>query len=91
MTMSTQQNDIKDLMAQLQGKGWTLAAIADSLDYPYRTIQNWAASGSNARYPSNAPSIRRDLGRLLERRRIPKRKRYHQSEHGEFQDAHKER
>jgi hypothetical protein len=76
MTMSTQQTNIKDLLTQLQDKGWTLAAIAAALGYPYRTIQNWAASGSNYRYPSNAPSLRRDLERLLAQKRIPKRKRY---------------
>lgn len=68
--MSTQTTDI---LTELRAKGWTVPAIADALGYSRRTVEAWV---SEARHPSNGPSVQRDLERLLERRRIPKRKRY---------------
>lgn len=63
----------KELIAQLQAKGWTLAAIADELGIAYRTITSWR---SDARTPANPKLVEAALAQLLQRRRIPKGKRY---------------
>jgi lambda repressor-like predicted transcriptional regulator len=69
-------NEIQAKLAQLQKKGWTLAAIADSdeLGGVHRnTIGMWKAG---TRYPRLDKPIIDALNRLLKRNRIPKKKRY---------------
>jgi transcriptional regulator with XRE-family HTH domain len=66
-------NDIQTKLAELEGKNWTLAAISDELDVSYNTVQKWK---SGDRYPPIAKLIIEKLDELLERKRIPKQRRY---------------
>jgi hypothetical protein len=61
------------MLTELRARGWTIAAIARELELPYRTVQDWHL---DHRQPHNAPSVRRDLERLLSRKRVPKKKAY---------------
>ena len=62
----------KEMLADLKGKGWSLAAIAVEMGIAYNTAQKWKAGD---RYPSNAKAVLQVLGSLLKCRRIPKRRR----------------
>jgi uncharacterized protein YjcR len=66
-------NDIQTKLTELEGKNWTLAAISDELDISYNTVQKWK---SGDRYPPIAKLIIEKLDELLERKRIPKQRRY---------------
>ena len=68
-------NEIQSRIAQLVEKGWTLAAIADELGVKPDTVENWRAGRRN---PTNAKAILAMLDKVLEKKRIPKRKRYEQ-------------
>ena len=69
-------NDVQELLSQLRGKGWTLASVADEIGLPANTVRKWASGGVTTRYPANAPLVKAGLERLMERKRIPKRRRY---------------
>ena len=66
--MSTQNR-----IAQLQEKGWTLAALADELDVTVNAVEKWKAGD---RKPSNAKAVLVLLDQLTRRKRIPKKRRY---------------
>jgi transcriptional regulator with XRE-family HTH domain len=66
-------NEIQTKIAELQEKGWTLAAIADELEITVNAVEKWKAGD---REPRNAKAVLILLDQLLERKRIPKRKRY---------------
>ncbi len=66
-------NDIQSRLAELQEKGWTLAALADELGVTVNAVEKWKAGN---RYPSNAKAILMLLEQLTERKRIPKKRRY---------------
>jgi orotate phosphoribosyltransferase-like protein len=66
-------NEIQDKIAQLQEKGWTLAAIADELGVTSDTVEHWRVGRRNA---TNAKGMLIILDKLLEKRRIPKKRRY---------------
>ena len=68
-------NEIQSRIAQLVEKGWTLAAIADELGVKPDTVENWRAGRRN---PTNAKAILAMLDKVLEKKRIPKKKRYEQ-------------
>ena len=65
-------NAVQEKLADLEGKGWSLAAIADEMGLAYNTVQKWKAGD---RQPSNAQSVYRDLDSLLKRKRIPQKRR----------------
>lgn len=65
-------NAVQERSADLDEKGWSLAAIADEMGLAYNAVQKWKAGD---RQPSNAQSVYRDLDSLLKRKRIPKRRR----------------
>ena len=65
-------NPVQDMLADLEGKGWSLVVIADELGVTYNAVQKWKAGD---RQPANAQSVYRDLDSLLKRKRIPKRRR----------------
>jgi transcriptional regulator with XRE-family HTH domain len=65
--------EIQSRIAQLMEKGWTLAAIADELGVTSDTVELWRAG---KRSPTNAKGILLMLDKVLEKKRIPKRKRY---------------
>jgi transcriptional regulator with XRE-family HTH domain len=69
-------NEIQDRIAQLQDKGWTLAALADELEVTPNAIEKWKAGD---RYPRLEKPVLDALDQLLKRKRIPKKKRYKKS------------
>lgn len=73
MLLYLKMNEIQAKIAQLQEKGWTLAAIADELGVTSDTVEHWRAGRRNA---TNAKGMLIILDKLLEKRRIPKKKRY---------------
>ena len=68
-------NAVQTLITQLEEKGWTIVAIADSeeLKTHRNTVGMWKAG---ARYPRPDKPVLDALDRLLKRNRIPKKKRY---------------
>lgn len=66
-------NDIQVKIAELQEKGWTLAALADELGVTINAVEKWKAGD---RYPNNAKAIHVLLDQLAQRKRIPKKRRY---------------
>jgi ribosome-binding protein aMBF1 (putative translation factor) len=60
-------------IAQLQSKGWTLAALADELDVTPNAVEKWK---SGDRSPSNTKAVLTLLDQLAKRKRIPKKRRY---------------
>jgi transcriptional regulator with XRE-family HTH domain len=65
-------NDVQSRIAELQEKGWTLAAIADEVELTVNAVQKWKAGDHS---PNKATLA--FLDQLLTRRRIPKKRRYH--------------
>jgi transcriptional regulator with XRE-family HTH domain len=65
--------EIQELIAELQGRGWTLAAIADELGVDDSSVYRWK---EGMRSPANVLGMLAILRGLLQRRRIPKKKRY---------------
>lgn len=66
-------NPIQIILAYLQEKGWTLAALADELAQKVNTLEKWKAGH---RQPANEKAVLTVLEKLKERKRIPKKKRY---------------
>ena len=66
-------SEIRLRITQLGEKGWTLAAIADELGVTSDTVELWKAGKRN---PTNAKGVLLMLNRVLNKRRIPKKKRY---------------
>ncbi len=65
--------EIQELLAQLQAKGWTIAAIADELGMARLSVAGWKAGKHE---PANSKVVGAALKQLRSRRRIPKRRRY---------------
>ena len=66
-------NEVQGRLLALQEKGWTLAAIADELGLTVNAIVKWKAGD---RIPNNMKSILEHLDRVLQKRRVPKQRRY---------------
>ncbi len=66
-------NEIQTKLAELQEKGWTLAAVADELEVTVNAVEKWKAGD---REPRNAKAVLMLLDQLLERKRVPKQRRY---------------
>lgn len=64
---------IQFALATLQGKGWTLAALADELNQKVNTLEKWKAGDRN---PANELAVLTVLETLEKRKRIPKKRRY---------------
>jgi lambda repressor-like predicted transcriptional regulator len=67
-------NVVQTILAQLEEKGWTLVAIADSeeLKVHRNTVGEWKAG---TKYPKLDAPVIDALNRLLKKNRIPKKKR----------------
>ena len=65
-------NVVQERLADLEWKGWSLAAIADEMGIAYNTVQKWKAGD---RYPSTAKAVLQSLEILCKRKRVPKRRR----------------
>ena len=66
-------NDIQDKIAELQGKGWTLAAMADELGVTVNAVEKWK---SGDRYPGMPRALLAVFNELAKSRRVPKQRRY---------------
>ena len=66
-------NDVQQKLAELQTKGWTLAALADETGNHLSSLEKWKAGST---YPHNAKGVLLMLDQLSERKRIPKQRRY---------------
>ena len=66
-------NAVQEMLADLEGKSWSLAAIADELEVSYNTVQKWKAGD---RYPSTVKAVLQSLDTLRKRKRVPKKRRY---------------
>ena len=66
-------SDVKSRLADLRGKGWTLAAIADEVGVTWRTMKRWETGETS---PDTPKPILATLNALLARKRIPKKRRY---------------
>ena len=66
-------NEVQQRLVDLRAKGWTWAAIADELEVTKNAVEKWNAGD---RAPANRKSILEHLGRLLQRKRVPKKRRY---------------
>ena len=66
-------NLVQERLAELEKRGWTLAAIADEVGVSYNAAQKWKAGD---RYPSNSKVMLQGLDALRKRRRIPKKRRF---------------
>jgi len=62
-------NDVQELLAGLQYKGWTLTAIADEFGISRNAVDSWRSGKHN---PRQSVVVQRELKRLLGRKRIPK-------------------
>lgn len=70
-------NDIQTRLAQLQEKGWTLAALADELGVTPNAVEKWKAGD---RYPHLEKPVFDSLDRLTKLKRVPKKRRYQKSQ-----------
>jgi transcriptional regulator with XRE-family HTH domain len=68
--------EVEQALAELRAKGWTWAAIADELGVHQETVRVWRIGRQT---PANPRPVLVVLERLLQRRRIPKKRRYNKS------------
>jgi len=79
MVSCAEMNEIVQAkIAQLQDKGWTLAALADELDVTPNAVEKWK---SGDRSPSNTKAVLTLIDQLAKRKRIPKKRRYNKGSH----------
>jgi transcriptional regulator with XRE-family HTH domain len=66
-------NDVQMKIAELQEKGWTLAAIADEVGVTVNAVEKWKAGDH---YPANSKAVISVLEKIAQKKRIPKKRRY---------------
>ena len=71
--MEQKMTRIQIMLAILQEKGWTLAALADELEQTINTLEKWKGGSRN---PANAKAVLAMMKQLEKRKRIPKKRRY---------------
>jgi transcriptional regulator with XRE-family HTH domain len=76
MVYNLKMNDIQSKLAELQKKGWTLAALADELGVTVNAVEKWKAGN---RYPSNAKAVLTLLSQITLKKRVPKQRRYNKT------------
>ena len=65
-------NEVQTRLLELKDKGWTMAAISDELGVSYMTVYRWQ---KGMRKAENSRSVLHMLDTLMERRKVPKRRR----------------
>ena len=65
-------SDVQDRITALEGKGWSLAAIARAMGVTYSAVQKWKA---RVRCPNHEQLVIQALDSLLKQKRIPKKRR----------------
>ncbi len=66
-------NEVQTKIAELQQKGWTLAALADELGVTVNAVEKWKVGD---RQPSNTKAVLTMIDQITKRKRIPKKRRY---------------
>ena len=66
-------SEIQSKIAELQKRGWTIAALADELGVSRDAVDKWMTGD---RHPTNAKGIIAMLNQIAKRKRIPKKRRY---------------
>ena len=64
-------NEVQRKLADLEEKGWTLAAIARELGVSYNAVQKWKAGD---RQPANYHVVLERLEGVCRRKRAPKKR-----------------
>ena len=65
-------NEVQTRLLELKDKGWTMAAISDELGVTHMTVYRWQ---KGMRKAENSRSVLHMLDTLMERRKVPKRRR----------------
>ena len=65
-------SDVQDRISALEGKGWSLAAIARAMGATYSAAQKWKAG---VRSPNHEQLVIQALDSLLKQKRIPEKRR----------------
>jgi transcriptional regulator with XRE-family HTH domain len=71
-------NDVQTRIAELEAKGWSLAAIADALHIAHNTVESWKAGGRQTHFEKLVLDA---LDQLLIRKRIPPKRRSIKGKH----------
>ncbi len=66
-------NEIQNRIAELENRGWSLAALADELDVSVNTVEKWKAGNTS---PANGKATLALLGVVAKKKGIPKKRRY---------------
>jgi transcriptional regulator with XRE-family HTH domain len=69
-------SEIQDKLNELKTKGWTLANIARAIGQSSRAVESW---NQGVRNPANLKSVLNSLDKLVQNKRIPKKKIYSKS------------
>ena len=64
-------NAVQVMISNLEGNGWTLAAIARAVGVSYNAVQKWKAGD---RRPSNYQVVLEHLEGLCQSKRIPRKR-----------------
>jgi transcriptional regulator with XRE-family HTH domain len=70
-------DDVQGQLAKLSERGWTISSIAEAIDVPRNTVERWKRG---VHQPAHAQAVGLALQQLIQRKRIPKRKRYKEKE-----------
>ncbi len=66
-------SEVQELLSALKAKGWTYAAIADEIGVTSDAVEKWKGG---LRQPSNRKITSIALTALLEKKHVPKQRRY---------------
>lgn len=66
-------NEIQSKIAELESRGWSLAALADELGVTVNTVEKWKAGNTS---PANSKAIIVLLDEIAKKKVIPKKRRY---------------
>lgn len=66
------ENDIRDAIARLQARGWTISTVGEAIQVTANTVAKWKGQ---ARYPAHPQMVLDALAKLEVYEQIPKKKR----------------
>ena len=70
------KTEIQNKLDELKLKGWTLSSIAREIGQSSRAVESW---NQGVRSPANLQSVILSLNKLIDYKRIPKKKLYKNS------------
>lgn len=80
-------DEVQTQLDALRDKGWSDAAIADEVGVKPLAVTRWR---SGARHPQNVKLVIAALDALIERKRIPPKRRYEGTHHLQRRQAERE-